>query len=231
MSIFVQWMTELLKWLYNLTDMIGFGSYGLAIILLTVIIKTIIYPLTWKQMKSMRKTVEIQPKLQEIQKKYKNQPEKLNQEMMELYKKHNVNPAGGCLPLLVQLPIFWALYRTLFSFGNYIADPSQAVFLWFNITDTNNAVLAILAGASAFLQMKLSTMSTPTLNNKKDGKPDVAQSTQKTMLYFMPIFMAYISWTVPSGLALYFLTMNIVSIVQQIYINRKLDKETAEAAA
>lgn len=233
MSIFVQWMTELLKWLHGLTDLIGFASYGLAIILLTIIIKTIIFPLTWKQMKSMRKTMEIQPKLQEIQKKYKNNPEKLNQETMELYKKNGVNPAGGCLPLIVQLPIFWALYTTLFNFGNYIADPSQAMFLGFNITETGNLVLAVLAGATTFLQTKLTNMSNPAMNAQKNnnGKPDPTQSTQKMMLYFMPFFMAYISWTVPAGLGLYFLTMNVVSVLQQIYINHRLNKEQAEAEA
>ncbi|ACL22951.1 protein translocase subunit yidC [Desulfitobacterium sp. LBE] len=231
MSTFVVWMTELLKWLYNLTDLVGFASYGLAIILLTIIIKTLIYPLTWKQMKSMRKTMEIQPKLQEIQKKYKNNPEKLNQETMELYKKHNLNPAGGCLPLLVQLPIFWALYNTLFHFDNYIADPSQAMFLWFSITENGNLVLAILAGATTFLQTKLTTASNPAMKAQNNtGKPDAAQSTQKMMLYFMPLFMAYITWTVPSGLGLYFFTMNIVSVLQQLYINRKLNKEQVEVA-
>lgn len=233
MSTFVVWMTALLKWLYSLTDLIGFASYGLAIILLTIIIKTLIYPLTWKQMKSMRKTMEIQPKLQEIQKKYKNNPEKLNQATMELYKSNNVNPAGGCLPLLIQLPIFWALYRTLFEFGNYIADPSQALFLWFNITENNNLILAVLAGATTFLQTKLTMATSPAAkaqNNNNSGKPDPTQSTQKMMLYFMPFFMAYITWTVPSGLGLYFFTMNIVSILQQAYINKKLNKEQVEAS-
>ncbi|MEL1134889.1 YidC/Oxa1 family membrane protein insertase [Desulfitobacterium sp. THU1] len=231
MSTFVEWMTILLKWLYSLTDMVGLASYGLAIILLTIIIKTVIFPLTWKQMKSMRKTVEIQPKLQELQKKYKGKPEKLNQETMALYKEHNVNPAGGCLPLIVQLPIFWALYQTLFKFGNYISDPSQAMFLGFDITATGNIVFAVLAGATTFLQTKLTTATNPTMNADKGGKPDPTQSTQKMMLYFMPFFMAYIGWTVPAGLALYFLTMNIVSIFQQLYINRRLDKEKLDAAA
>lgn len=226
MNIFVEWMTLLLKWLYGISDLIGYPSYGLAIIFLTIIIKTIIYPLTWKQMKSMRQTVEIQPKVQEIQKKYKNNPEKLNKEMMELYQKNNVNPMGGCLPLLVQLPIFYVLYRTLFSFSNYISDPSQALFLGIDITLNNNILLALLAGGTTFIQTKIATKTTPTMpNNKKSNAPDPTQTTQKTMLYVMPFFMGYISYTVPSGLALYFFTMNIVTIIQQLYINRKLDKE------
>lgn len=219
MSIIVQWMTALLKWLYGLTSYVGIANYGVAIILLTIIIKTLIYPLTWKQMASMRKTVELQPKVKELQQKYKNDPQKLNAEIMELYKKHNVNPAGGCLPILIQLPIFWALYSALYNFGTYISDPSQANFLWFNLTQKDPYyILALLAAATTYLQTKVTNP-----NAKSDP-------TQRTMLYIMPVFFGYISATVPSGLALYWVTMNIVSIVQQIYINRKLDKEKAEAA-
>lgn len=217
MSIIVEWMTSLLNWLHGVTSLIGLESYGVAIILLTIIIKTLIYPLTWKQMASMRKTVEIQPKVKELQTKYKNDPQKLNAEIMELYKKNNVNPAGGCLPIVIQLPIFWALYTTLYRFN--IADPSQAHFLWFNLADKDPFyILALLAAGTTFLQTKLTSPNAST------------DPTQKTMLYIMPVFFGYISATVPSGLALYWVTMNIVSIVQQLYINRKLDKQKAQAA-
>jgi YidC/Oxa1 family membrane protein insertase len=216
-SIIVEWMTSLLNWLHGVTSLIGLESYGVAIILLTIIIKTLIYPLTWKQMASMRKTVEIQPKVKELQTKYKNDPQKLNAEIMELYKKNNVNPAGGCLPIVIQLPIFWALYTTLYRFN--IADPSQAHFLWFNLADKDPFyILALLAAGTTFLQTKLTSPNAST------------DPTQKTMLYIMPVFFGYISATVPSGLALYWVTMNIVSIVQQLYINRKLDKQKAQAA-
>jgi YidC/Oxa1 family membrane protein insertase len=136
---------------------------------------------------------------------------------MELYKKNNVNPAGGCLPIVIQLPIFWALYTTLYRFN--IADPSQAHFLWFNLADKDPFyILALLAAGTTFLQTKLTSPNAST------------DPTQKTMLYIMPVFFGYISATVPSGLALYWVTMNIVSIVQQLYINRKLDKQKAQAA-
>lgn len=219
MNIIVQWMTDFLKWVYNLTAILGIPSYGIAIILLTIIIKSLIYPLTWKQMASMRKTVEIQPKVKEIQKKYKDDPQTMNAKVMELYKEHNVNPAGGCLPLVIQLPIFWALYNTLFHFNNYISDPSQTHFLWFNLTQKDPFyVLAVLAAGTTFLQTKVT-------NPNASSDP-----TQKTMLYIMPVFFGYISATVPAGLALYWVTMNIVSILQQLYINRKLDKDKAKAA-
>lgn len=226
MNIIVEWMTALLKWLYSLTAVIGIPSYGIAIILLTILIKSIIYPLTWKQMASMRKTVDLQPKLQAIQKKYKDDPQTMNAKVMELYKENNVNPAGGCLPLVIQLPIFWALYSTLFHFNNYISDPSQTHFLWFNLTQKDPYyILAILAAATSFIQTKVTSPSSAMSGN------DAAASTQKTMLYVMPLFMGYITTTVPSGLGLYWVVMNIVSVLQQLYINRKLDKQKEEAVA
>lgn len=226
MNIIVEWMTALLKWLYSLTAVIGVPSYGIAIILLTILIKSIIYPLTWKQMASMRKTVDLQPKLQAIQKKYKDDPQTMNAKVMELYKENNVNPAGGCLPLVIQLPIFWALYSTLFHFNNYITDPSQTHFLWFNLTQRDPYyILAILAAATSFIQTKVTSPSSAMSGN------DAAASTQKTMLYVMPLFMGYITTTVPSGLGLYWVVMNIVSVLQQLYINRKLDKQKEEAVA
>lgn len=209
MSTIVEWMTYLLKWLFSVSSAIGLPYYGVAIILLTILIKMVIYPLTYKQMASMRKTIKLQPKIKEIQKKFKDDPQKANAAVMELYKEHNVNPAGGCLPLLIQLPIFWALYRTLYGF--HIEDPRQAHFLWFNLAQKDPFyILPVLAAATTFLQTKVSSPTAST------------DPTQKTMLYIMPIFFGYISATVPSGLALYWVTMNVVSILQQLYINRRL---------
>lgn len=235
MDIFVQGMTSLLKWLYSLTALVGVPSYGIAIIILTIIIKSVIYPLTWKQMASMRKTADLQPKLQAIQKKYKNEPETMNAKVMELYKENNVNPAAGCLPLIIQLPIFWALYSSLSHFGNYISDPSQAQFLWFDLTtkgsvgDPISFILPILSAATSFLQTKVTNAASVSAGT--GDKAAAMASTQKTMLYIMPFFMGYITYTVPSGLGLYFVVMNVVSVLQQLYINRKLDKEKEEAAA
>lgn len=210
----VQGMTNLLIWLYNICSIVGLPYYGVAIILLTIIIKTVLYPLTWKQMSSMRRMAELQPKIKEIQKKFKDQPDKLNKEVMEMYKQNNANPMSGCLPLLVQLPIFWALYKTLFDFNHYITNPSQAHFLWFNLTQTDPYyLLPILAAATTFLQTKVSSPTAAT------------DPTMKTMLYIMPLFFGYISATVPAGLALYWVTMNIVTILQQLYINKRLAKE------
>lgn len=215
MNIIVDKMNYLLNILYQLSAAVGFPNYGVAIILLTIIIKTLIYPLTYKQMASMRKTVDLQPKIKEIQNKYKNDKEKANAAVMELYKEHKVNPMGGCLPIVVQLPIFWALYSTLLHF-QYTGSAAARWFLGFELTTkygftpSYHIILPLFAAATTYLQTKVTNPNAST------------DPTQKTMLYIMPLFFAYISATVPSGLALYWVTMNIVSIFQQMYINRKL---------
>jgi len=222
-AIIVNGMTSLLNILYNFSASLGFPNYGIAIILLTILIKTLIYPLTYKQMVSMRKTIDLQPKIKAIQAKHKNDKEKANAAVMELYKEHKVNPMGGCLPIVVQLPIFWALYSTL---RNFKYDPSNLaahMFLGFDLTKiygftlTPHILLPLFAAATTYLQTKLTNPNAST------------DPTQKTMLYLMPVFFAYISATVPSGLALYWVTMNVVSILQQLYINRKLANQTKTA--
>ncbi|KUO77438.1 MAG: hypothetical protein APF81_21165 [Desulfosporosinus sp. BRH_c37] len=221
MNIIVEGMTSLLNILYNFSAAIGFPNYGVAIILLTILIKTIIYPLTYKQMASMRKTIDLQPKIKAIQAKHKNDKEKANAAVMELYKEHKVNPMGGCLPILVQLPIFWALYSTLLHF-HYGSNPAAYSFLFFDLTKTYgftpsfHLILPIFAAATTYLQTKVTN-------------PNTSDPTQKTMLYIMPLFFAYISATVPAGLALYWVTMNVVSIFQQLYINRRLASRSKSA--
>ena len=227
MNIFgtlVQGMTYLLNIFYNLSAAIGLPNYGVAIILLTILIKTLIYPLTYKQMASMRKTVDLQPKIKALQEKYKNDKEKANTAVMELYKEHNVNPMGGCLPILVQLPIFSGLYFTL---RNFKYDPSNVaahIFLGFDLTKiygftpSFHIILPLFAAATTYLQTKVTNPNAS------------ADPTQKTMLYIMPVFFAYISATVPSGLAFYWVTMNCVSILQQLYINSRLTKQKKGAA-
>ena len=113
--------------LYSLTETFGFGNYGLAIIILTVIIKVLLYPLTQKQLKSMKAMQELQPKLKKIQEKYKDNPQMLQQKMTQLYQNAGVNPLAGCLPLLIQMPILMAMYYALFSFDYGETVPS---FLW-----------------------------------------------------------------------------------------------------
>lgn len=204
----VDGMTWLLNNLYYLTGSIGIPSYALAIILLTIVIKAALYPLTQKQMKSMLGMQQIQPKIKEIQDKWKSKdPKKMQEEIMKLYKEHNVNPAAGCLPLLIQMPILIALYRSLFTF-DYV-NPAHATFFWLqNLTDKDPFfILPVLAGVTTYMQSKMTTMSN--------------DPTQRMMLYTMPVFIGWISATVPAGLALYWVVFNIASIVQQYFINKQ----------
>lgn len=204
----VNGMTWLLNWLYSLTVSVGLPNYGIAIILLTILIKIALYPLTQKQMKSMLAMQQLQPKIKEIQDRWKNKdPKKMQQKVMELYKEHNVNPAAGCLPLLIQMPILIALYRSLFKFP-YINE-AHASFIWVhNLSGTDPYfILPILAGVTTYLQSKMTTTT--------------SDPTQKMMLYTMPVFIAWISSKVPAGLALYWVVFNVVGSIQQYFINRQ----------
>ena len=191
--------------LYNLLANFGFGSYGLAIILLTVIIKIILYPLTKKQIQSMKAMQEIAPKMKKLQEKYKDDPQALQQKMVALYQKAGVNPLAGCLPMLIQMPILMAMYYTFFSFDYGGAQPS---FLWIpTLSDTDPLyILPILAALSTLLMQKISTV----------------EMTQ-IMMFFFPLFMGFISLNLPAGLVLYWVTQNVVQILQQLLIYRNID--------
>jgi len=182
-----------------------FKNYGVAIILLTVVVRVVLYPFTYKSMKSMKEMQKIQPLMTELREKYKNDKEKLNQEVMRLYQTHKINPLGGCLPLLLQLPVFIALYKAL-----YVAiELRQSPFIFW-IKDLSEMdpyyITPIVMGASYFLQQKL----TPT-------SMDPAQ--QKIML-LMPIIFTVIFLNLPAGLVLYFFVSNLLSIAQQLYMNK-----------
>ncbi|MCL6557307.1 MAG: YidC/Oxa1 family membrane protein insertase [Firmicutes bacterium] len=201
-------MTALLNWLYQFTEMIHLANYGLAIILLTILIKIALYPLSVKQMRSMVIMQQLAPRVKEIQERYRNKdPQKMQQKIMELYREHNVNPMAGCLPLLIQMPILIALYQALLHF-NY-ADPAHARFLWVqNLSQVGDPyfILPLLAGLTTYVQSRMTT--------------NMTDPTQRMMLIIMPIFIAWISATVPAGLALYWVTFNAVGIVQQYFVNR-----------
>jgi YidC/Oxa1 family membrane protein insertase len=214
LSFLVNILSQLIQYLYNLTAAIGIPNYGLAIILFTIVIKLLLFPLTSMQIRSMRVMQELQPQLQEIQKKYKNDPQKSQQAMMELYQKHKVNPFSGCLPLLAQMPILYALFsalRNFFSPENHPAyvNMEHASFLWIpNLGQPDLYILPILAVIFTFLQQKLSS-------------PTGVDQTQKTMLYVMPLFMGWISRSFPAGLAIYWIMYSIISGLEQLFLRKK----------
>lgn len=215
---FVQWFASVIQFMYGITDSLGVANYGLAIIFMTIIIKIALFPITQKQLKSMRAMQEIQPKTKYLQEKYKDDPQKMQTKVMELYKEHGVNPFGGCLPLLVQMPIFIAFYQSLFSFK--FAVEEHARFLWIPNIGSSDPwyILAVLAAATTFIQQRVAMV-------------DVKDPTQKSMLYIMPLFMAWIAATMPAGLPLYWVTFNILGIIQQLYINWSSDKAKLATAA
>lgn len=216
-STLVQAMTSLTHWLYGLTVQLGIPSYALAIIILTILIKAVLFPLTQKQMTSMRRMTEVQPKIKEIQDKYKSKdPQKMQQKIMEVYKENNVNPAAGCLPILVQMPILIALYRSLLKIE--FLDATHAGFFWIPILSQTDPyyILPVLAAVTTFMQTRLTTSST--------------DQTQRMMLYMMPLFIGWISTTIPSGLVLYWVMFNLLGFAQQILVNKQL-QQTKEGAS
>jgi len=183
------------------------GNYGVAIIFLTIVVKLISIPFTQKSMKSMQELQKIKPKIDELQKKYKDDREKLNEEMMRLYREYGVSPFGGCLPMVLQMPIWFALYRML---SNSV-ELYQAAFIpgWIDDLSSKDPyyILPVLLGVGTYLQQKIT--------------PSTMDSAQaKFMLYFMPIFLTFIMIALPSGLTLYIFVSSVLSILHQIYMNK-----------
>lgn len=236
------------------------GNYGWAIIAFTVLVKTAMLPLTVAQNKSMDGMNEIQPKLKELQDKYKSNPEKLNALTMELYKEHNVNPIMGCLPLLIQMPIIVALFSVLRDPVKYVFSTEAAFaaaeqsFYWLkNMADPDVIIVAgitipfilpVLAAVSTYLDTKFmqGKQAEKTAKDKekaaKNGKveapkpPSAMESTNKVMLYMMPVMILVWGVGFPAGLSLYWAVSNIYSIIQRrvfhiIGENKKKAKEVA----
>lgn len=195
--------------LYNFTDSVGFANYGLAIVIMTVIVKLILYPLSKKQIESTKAMMELQPKMKAIQEKYKDDKQRLNMELANLYKSEGVNPLAGCLPLVVQMPIMIGIFYGIRDF--HYAGPSN--FLWMKSISNPDPtyILPVLSALTTFIQ-------------SKQTMPDTGNPQNKIMLYFMPLFIGYISLTFPAGLVLYWVIMNIMQIGQQFLMERAAAK-------
>ena len=206
-----------------------FSSPGLAIIALTIIINIIILPLTLKQIKSTKALQDIQPKMVELQKKYAKDKQKLAQEQMRLYKQAGMNPAGCLLPLIVQMPVWIAVYQAVLkilaaspedflNLGRYLYPwainftslPFSNHFLWFNLSSADTTlILPILVGAAMWVQQKMSTMPSP----------DPRQQSQNQMMqWLMPMMFVFFSISFASGLAVYWVTSSVFRIVVQYFI-------------
>ncbi|MDY7033758.1 MAG: membrane protein insertase YidC [Thermodesulfobacteriota bacterium] len=180
-------------------------NYGIAIIVLTIVIKIIFFPLTHRSYKSMKDMQKVQPLMLNLKKKYKDDKQRLNKEIMALYRTHKVNPLGGCLPILIQIPVFFALYRALL--GSIELRHAPFIF-WINDLSAKDPyyITPILMGASMFIQQKMT--------------PTVGDPTQAKMMLIMPIVFTFMFLNFPSGLVIYWLVNNVLSIGQQFYINK-----------
>lgn len=211
----LRWLVDIflffLTWLYKIIP-----NYGIVIIIFSLILKVVLHPLTHKSMESSIKMQRIQPMVREIQKRYKNDPKRLQTELSALYKDNKVNPLGGCLPLLLQMPIFFALYTAL----RYAIDLRQAHFVgWLKDLSEPDPllILPILMAIFMFVQQK---MMTPAQQGEVDEKQQAMMQSQKMMLYIMPVMMFFIFKSLPAGLVLYWTIFNVFSIVQQYYLQR-----------
>ena len=264
-----------LKFIYQIVN-----NYGLAIILFSILMKLLIFPLNIKQQKSMEQMRVIQPELAKLNKKYKNDKEKLQKETMKLYETHNVNPAAGCLPMLIQFPIIFALYRVINQpvtyimglgsetmikivnalkldiditnknilmtkeieiankmtpdviqkLGELLPDGIQSIdFNFFGLDLATNPQLTqfnilwlipILAVLTTYLTSKITTLTQPNA-----GADDNAASMSKSMMTIMPLMTGYFCFMMPSGVGLYWIINNVLSILQQLWFNRKVMME------
>jgi YidC/Oxa1 family membrane protein insertase len=212
-------MLNVLMWLKNWC-----GSYGLSIILLTLIVKTLFWPITHRANVSMRKMQKIQPLIKELRKKYKDKPQQVNTEMMKLYKEHKVNPLGGCLPILLQMPVFFALYATLSG----SIEPRHTAFLWMHDLSMPDTVAHIFGLPINPLML----MMTITMILQQKLTPSAADPAQQKMMMFMPLIMLVMLYSLPSGLTLYWTVSQFISIAQ-LLVNKQIEKraELKEAGA
>lgn len=230
---------NLLVFLYNIVPA---HDIGLAIIILTVIIKLVLFPFSLQSIKSQKALQEIQPQMEELKKKYKDQKEKLAQEMMKLYKENKVNPLSSCLPLLIQFPFLIAVFQVFRTGLNseslnllypFVENPGHldAVSFGFLNLAEPSVILAFLAGGAQFWQTRmLSSKKAP--KKVKGGKDEnMMAAMNKNMLYFMPVLTVIIGISLPGGLTLYWFVTTLLTILQQFYLFRKKseDKDKPEA--
>ncbi|MDI6619237.1 MAG: YidC/Oxa1 family membrane protein insertase [Clostridiales bacterium] len=206
-------LTDVFKWIHMLVP-----SYGIDIILFTLLIKIVLLPFNIAQTRSTVKTQMIQPKLKEIQKKYKNDPKKLQEAQLELYKSEGVNPLAGCLPLIIQLPVLWAVFYVFraYPFGS-------ATFLGLTLSkvvkDANpvyiGLLFAIVSGATTYISTWLLT--------PKNQEPSAMSSSSTN--FIMSAFFGWVSWTMPAGLVVYWIVNNIFQLVIQYSLNEAMYKK------
>ncbi len=218
MNIISTILQTALEFFYNITN-----SYGIAIIMLTLAFRLVTFPLNYKQIKATKAMNAIIPERKALEEKYKNDKEKLNQAMMELYAKHKINPLAGCLPMLIQLPVFIAMFNVVRNFPAAMESVPgfTSMFLGIDLAGVGRDlgvigfILPALAGITTYLQTKQSMAD----------NPQSAQGGMGAMTSIMPVMITYFSYVQPAGLALYWLVGNIFSIGQHYLLAQHVVKE------
>lgn len=240
------WNTIFYQPIYNILILIvnnvTFGDVGFAIIIVTILVKFVLYPLTKKSIKSQILMKRMEPEIKQIKKDYPNKEEQAKK-TFELYKKYGTNPFSGCLVVLIQLPVIFALYYVFYKglsldagpIYSFIAKPINihTNFLGFIEINSKSALLAVIAGLTQFLQGYLASPIKPKvevikesdIEEKKSFQDEISGSMQMNVKYILPLFIAFISWRISAAVALYFVISNIFTIVQEWYIRRTLDNK------
>ncbi len=205
-------MFKILAWIHDLI-----GNWGWAIIIFTILVKLLLFPLSYKGMMSMQRLKDLAPQIKELKERYGKDPQKMNAKMMEMYKKHGANPMGGCLPMVLQIPIFFGIYRVLL---NSVELQGATWMLWIHDLSLQDPlyILPVLMGASMWYQQKLTPNS-------------MTDPMQQKIFQFLPVIMTVFFLTFPAGLVLYWLVNNLFTIGQQFVINRAYAKQKAAKVA
>jgi len=237
------WLNILVRPIYNLLILAywPFKDLGLAIILVTILIRVALYPLFQKQMRSQKDLAGLQEEIKKIREKYSQDPGKIQQATMALYQARGANPLSGCLPMLIQLPIFIALYH-VFRFRlaqehlsllySFVPHPPTLSILAFGFIDLGRPdfyVLPYLVGITQFLVGKIMSSRSQqdkTTKRKDSSQPIQMESMNRMMTYFMPVFLTMISFSLPSAIVLYLVVSNILSIVQYYFFNKRTPQVT-----
>ncbi len=236
-TIFYQPLFNLLVWLYNFTG----NNIAIAIVLLTVIIKLILYPFSKQSIKSQKALQELQPKISELKEKYKNDKEKMTKEMMALYKQEKVNPFSSCLPLLIQLPFLFAVFQ-VFSHGlnsdsfnllyPFVANPGHIdPFIFSYDLSRPIWIFGVLAGIAQYYQTKMLSRKKAAIKTEVSKDENMMAAMNKQMLYFMPVLTVIFGFSLPGGLMLYWFINTLLTIVQQYLMFDRKKQLTPSANA
>jgi len=234
-TLFYQPILNLLVFLYNI---VPGHDIGIAIILMTIIIKLILMPLSKKSLESQKALQVLQPKIEKIKETYKENKEEMSKRIMALYAENKINPFSSCFPLLIQLPFLFAVFRVfragltngsldlVYSFVNKPDSLNPISFGIINLS-TPNVFLAVLTGIAQFFQARMMVSKKPEIKGKGSSDESMASAMNKQMLYFMPILTVFIGLSLPSGLSLYWFLTTILTILQQVFVFKSVEAKTS----